>query len=384
MKNIQKLQQCSNCGACYNICPTDAIELKEDSLFYEWTVNADKCIDCGKCVAVCPIENPISAQNVCSAYGVIHNDDQVVKKSSSGGAFSAIAEMILEQGGIVYGAVFSEDWRAIEIRSTDSHTLDEIRRSKYVESKVGLTFREVKSVLEASPHKPVLYCAAPCQIAGLKHYLGKDYANLITCDFSCGGVPSHGIYQAYLSMIEKRLGGEIAEVNFRPKTYGWLYYAIKIVAANGKKYCKPIMADPYYTCFVGANHHVSVREYCLFCDFANNHYADIILADFWKYKTISNLDNDNKGISLVITNSQKGEKIIDAISKKVALTHLDSDTATYNLTEKNTSQECIDRRAKFLNEIEQDGITSALKNVKVKSPIKFKVRYWIRKFIKKK
>ena len=379
MKNIQKLQQCSNCGACYNICPTNAIELKEDRLFYEWTVNADKCIDCGKCVAVCPIENPVRAQNVCSAYGVIHNDEQVVKASSSGGAFSAIAEMILEQGGIVYGAVFSEDWRAIEIRSTDSHTLDEIRKSKYVESKVGLTFREVRMKLEVSPKKPILYCAAPCQIAGLKHYLGKEYPNLITCDFSCGGVPSHGIYQTYLSQIRDKLGADIVEVNFRPKTYGWLYHAMKIVAANGRKYSKPLMADSYSTCFIGANHHASVREYCLSCDFANNHYADIILADFWKYKTISNLNNDNKGISLVITNSQKGEKIIDAISKKVALTRLDLDTATYNLRDKDTSQECIVRRSNFLNAIEQEGVASVLRKVKVKNAITFKIKYWIRK-----
>ena len=384
MKNIQELQQCSNCGACYNICPTNAIELREDSLFYEWTVDSNKCVNCGKCVSVCPIENPIKIQNVIMAYGVIHNDEKVVKTSSSGGAFSAMAEVVLDQGGVVYGAVFSKDWRAVEIQSTDSHTMDDIRRSKYVESKVGLTFREVRSRLETSPDKPVLYCAAPCQIAGLKHYLEKEYANLITCDFSCGGVPSHRFYQAYLSQIKDQLGGEISEVNFRPKTYGWKHYAMKIISANGRKYIKPMASDPYFTCFIGAKHHVSVREYCLFCDFANNHYADVILADFWKYKTASKLDNDNKGISLVITNSKKGEDMIDAISKKVALTRLDLDAAAYNLTEKNTSKECIDRRAAFLDAIQKHGIASTIKNVEVKNPIKFKVRYWIRKFIRRK
>lgn len=156
---------------------------------------------------------------------------------------------------------------------------------------------------------------------------------------------------------------------------------MKICASNGKKYSKPIFSDPYFALFIGKYHHSSVREYCLTCDFANNHYADIILADLWKYETISKIRNDNKGISLVIANSAQGEKIIDAISRKVALTVLDLEDASYNLKTKNFSSDVIQRRNKFLKNVKNKGFDSILKYMKLESPLKFKIKYRIKKII---
>lgn len=379
MNNILDFQKCSNCGACYNACPTDAISVNGDNLFYELEVDADKCISCSLCKKICPVNSPDNNPKPLSAFGLVHNDCNTLKRSSSGGAFSAIAEYILENDGVVFGAVFSDDFKSVEFASTETRSLDDLRRSKYVESKVGNSFREVKTHL--TDGKFVLYCGAPCQIAGLKRYLCKEYGNLITCDFSCGGVPSHYIYSEYLSRIEKKLGAKICDVNFRPKTYGWKTHSMKICASNGRKYNQPASSDPYFSLFVGKYHHSSVREYCLTCDFASNHYADIILADLWKYETISKIRNDNKGISLVIANSSQGEKIIDAISKRGALTVLDLEDASYNLKQKNFSSDVIQRRHNFLKNIENNGFDSVLKHIKLENPLKFKIKCRVKKII---
>ena len=382
MNNIAEFSHCSNCGACYNICPVDAICVREDGLFYEVAVDDDKCIRCGLCKKVCPVNTPENRQQVQAAYGLIHNNADIVKVSSSGGAFSAMADYVLSKRGVVFGAVYADDGKSVEIHSTETRSLDDLRRSKYVESKVGNSFREVKSVLTTTPDQLVLYCGAPCQIAGLKRYLGKDYENLITCDFSCGGMPSHKMYAEYVSSIEKKLGSPIKDVNFRPKTYGWLHHAIQITGANGKRYRKLAIADTYFSCFIGTNyHHSSTRDYCMHCDFADNHYADVILADFWKYQTASNIQNDDTGISLIVTNSAKGERIIKEISKNVALTILDKDKACYNLVKKNFSDEVIQRRAAFIEEVEQKGFVAVAKTLKLSNPLKFKVKRVIKKLI---
>ena len=261
--NIIDFDKCANCGACYNICPKKAITLNENNLYYELQVDNDKCISCGICKQVCPVNSPIKNQKVINAYGAIHNNEEIVLRSSSGGIFSAIAQYVIDNGGIVYGACYSDDFKNVNICSSETHTLEQICRSKYVESRVNQSFLEVKEKLH--DNKLVLYCGAPCQIAGLKRFLKEDYDNLITCDFSCGGLPSHKMYQEYLSYIKKKLRAKsITEVNFRPKIYGWEKYAIKIKASN-KVYKKWAFADVYFSCFL--KQRLSIRDYCYECSF---------------------------------------------------------------------------------------------------------------------
>lgn len=173
MNNISEFNKCANCGSCYNICPKNAISVLPDDLFYKLSVDEDKCTGCGICKNVCPVNIPKRAQNIMSAYAVVHNNEKIVKESSSGGAFSALAEWIIDRGGVVFGAAYSKDCTCVEMSFTEKVKLDDLRRSKYVESKVGYTFREVKTLLDGG--KYVLYCGAPCQIAGLKRYLRKEY-----------------------------------------------------------------------------------------------------------------------------------------------------------------------------------------------------------------
>ena len=377
MNNISAFQKCSNCGACYNVCPVNAITVREDGLFYSLSVDEAKCLDCGLCQKVCPVNTPQEKQRVVRAYAAIHNDAQVVRSSSSGGVFRAIADRVIASGGVVYGAAYADNFQSVKLCSSEDRTLEDLQKSKYVESLVGLSFWDVKQHLERG--STVLYCGAPCQIAGLKRFLDKEYDALITCDFSCGGMPSHKLYQEWLSYLNEKLKASVCSVDFRPKTYGWSPHAIKVQAENGRTYSRLAKEDPYLDCFIGE--HISVRDYCLECEFANNHYADIILADFWKYKSISKVDNRNKGISLVLTNSGKGERVISSLSKQVALTELDMEKASYNLTVKRFGTDFLARRRSFLQECRMNGFMSAQEKRKYR--LEFRLKYKLKKLLER-
>lgn len=380
MNNVSTFSDCSNCGACYNICPVSAITLKDDSLFYSIDVDMSKCIDCGACQKVCPVNNGEKVQNVISSYGGCSTDPEVVKKSSSGGAFYELASVVLANGGVVFSAAYSADFKEVRFFSTDERPLKDLMKSKYVESKVGLSFRVVKEELDKG--REVMFCGAPCQVAGLKRYLKCEYSNLLTCDFSCGGMPSHKIYGEYLGKIENKFKSTISNVNFRPKTYGWNLHTINVDLANGRSYVKAYMQDPYFYCFLG--NHSSVRDYCYKCNFADNHYSDIILADFWMCKTASRIPNNNTGVSLLITCSEQGERYIDKISKNFSLTILDNEKATYNLKKKiPRSESFMSERAEFLDNCITKGFTVASKKLKLRSALKAKGRFYLKKILMK-
>lgn len=379
MNNVLDYKKCANCGACYNTCPTNAITVEKSELFYSLYIDEKRCISCGLCKEVCPVNKPVNKQNVLSSWAAIHNDENVVMSSSSGGAFSAIANKVLNMGGAIYGAAYSEDFKQVEIHSTFDVKLEQLCKSKYVESLVGFSFREVKANLEKGIM--ILFCAAPCQIAGLKRYLKIDYDNLITCDFSCGGMPSHGVYEQYLDGMEKKLGGQISYVDFRPKIYGWINHAIKITAENGKVYKRSAFSDPYFDCFIGKNRYSIIREYCLNCEFANNHYADIILADFWKYRQLSKLPKNDKGISLVIVNSEKGAKIVEDLNDTMSLTRLDTESTMYNLVKKKPNDKILASRKTFIEKCGQEGFWKAASNLPLKSQIAFELKYAVKRIL---
>jgi coenzyme F420-reducing hydrogenase beta subunit len=380
MNNISEYSDCANCGACYNACPVSAIHLKEDGLFYSVEVDTEKCINCGACKRVCPVNNYEKHQEVISSYGGCSMDPESVNKSSSGGAFYELAQVVLSNGGIVFAAAYSDDFREVCFYSTEEKSLSDLMKSKYVESKVGVSFKAIKAELDIG--REVMFCGAPCQVAGLKSYLKRDYSNLLTCDFSCGGMPSHKMYVEHLDAIERKLKSPISLVDFRSKTYGWDLHSLKMTSRSGKKYLRLYFQDPYFYCFVG--NHISVRDYCYKCKFADNHYSDIILADFWKCRTASRIPNNHTGLSLIITCSPKGEEYIQRIRKRFALTILDNEKATYNLKEKNPpSDDFIKNREAFLTKCQNEGFAAATKSIKLKSGVKIKAKFYLKKLLMK-
>ena len=372
--NISDFSKCSNCGACYNICPVQAIDVNQEDVFYQVKVNETKCINCGLCKKVCPVNTPKPNQSLFSCYAAVNCNSDVLRNSSSGGVFSAIADYCLAKGGVVFGAAYSNNFRTVEIKSTDEVDLSELRRSKYVESLVGDSFKKVKQYLKQQ--KPVLYCGAPCQIAGLKRFLNEDYENLITCDFSCGGMASHQFYKEYIDYIEQKLNARITEVNFRPKVYGWQKHAMLIKAENQKKYCRPSICDPYFLSYI--HERLNIRDYCYECSFGNNHSADFILADLWKWRDFNVVNND-RGLSLILTNSLKGERILKEISKTMSITVLDFDRATYNVSSRNINPTFMEKRKAFLEDCNKQGFIKTMKRHKHYSLFIFLVKYYLKK-----
>lgn len=354
--NISRFSKCANCGACMNICPKSAISLNRSEYFYQYEVDREKCVECGACVMVCPVNTPVPHLDLKAAYGGWHRDKDVVRTSSSGGAFSAIANYVLSNGGIVYGAAYTDGCKEVITRSTEDTTLDNIKRSKYVESTVGFAFREIKARLDMGRY--VLFSGTPCQVAGLVRYLRKDYERLLTVDFACGGLTSHRLYQEHLANLEKKKHSKVSAVNFRSGVYGWKQYALKVDFQNGKSYKIPSELDPYCHAFMYSR--CGNRENCITCEFRDNHYSDFIIADYWRWFEYSNLQNDETGISLILTNSDKAEQIVDFLSSEMYLEKQDLNKAKYNCFVKPPATEAfMKKRQRFWEECETVGLQQA-------------------------
>lgn len=369
VKNCVELvskESCANCGACSNACTHNAITVDKESLFYAVSVDSEKCINCGTCISVCPIINEEKMQNVINAYGFISNDRRVVKKSSSGGAFSEIAQYVLNQGGIVWGAVYDKDHKSVVFGSTQDYELDELRRSKYVESIVGDSYKRIREQL--SKNNLVLFCGTPCEVAGLKSFLRKKYDNLITCDFACGGLPSHKIYEQYLNELEGS-SGKVSDIDFRPKIFGWTIHSIRVQFNNRKQYKRAAKFDPYFYPFLFGGY--SKRRNCLDCRFSNNHYSDIILADFWLYRKIGGYGLNESGISLVITNSKKGDTVIQRIKGNADVRQLDINEATYNLKACYSNEKNLKERDNYLRDFAENGVQEAA--IKAGMPVNYRL-----------
>lgn len=357
-RNISHIEKCANCGCCSNICPVQAIHIEANGLFYKPVVVESLCVACGKCLKACPLENDMPDSQVQEAYWGWHKDPKVVKGSSSGGAFTALADVVLSQGGVIFGACYDEQ-NQVRICSTDEVPLESLRKSKYVESLVGNSFTEAREQLDMG--RLVLFCGTPCQIAGLKQYLGREYENLYTCDFSCGGLSSHKLYQQHLAALQTRFGAPVASIDFRPKTFGWSVHGIKVRFQNGKQYSQTAILDPYFFSF--AYEPLNKREYCFDCKFAQQHAADIVLADFWKYRQLIGKRAPETGMSLILLCSEKGVKLVTQLSEQMQLTPIDREQAAYNLCTRHSTPEQMKRRDHFLALCEEQGIQAAAKAI---------------------
>ena len=228
---------CCGCRSCEQVCPTGALSMKNDSEGFLYPVlDTEKCIGCSLCDKSCPWMNQMGQTGQPQAYAVKNKNDAVLQKSSSGGAFSALADYVLARNGLIAGCVYDENWNPIHIIAERYETM---RGSKYVQSDTGNTFTQTRELLEQG--RWVLYTGTPCQIAGLKQFLKKDYGTLVTVDLVCHGVPSNWLFQEYLSYLRKK--GVISDYIFRDKSkYGWKFSGSYILSKNRKtkkKYTLP-------------------------------------------------------------------------------------------------------------------------------------------------
>jgi len=337
--------------------------VKDDEGFSYPHIDSERCTKCGLCERVCPVlSEPAMPEFKTKAFYGWHNDENVRFTSSSGGLFSALADTTLEQGGVVFGAVFDAEKKKVIYGNTENYTLDDLKRSKYTECYCEDSYEEIKKALKSK--RPVLCCATPCQIAGFKNYFKDKYDNLILCDFICSGVPSSDCFGAHIKSLEEKYGSKAIRVNFRAKNRGWLMMTFTVDFENGKQYESIASYDMYFASF--ANFKLLNRKSCYSCKFSEKHFSDLTIADFWGYAKVPEIKNDDKGISLIIINSPKGEKMFNQAKEALLVNPLDSSYIKYAVKERKLNRERLENRNKFFAEAKKRGYEKALRGVSFK------------------
>ena len=307
-----KAEDCTGCAACASVCPVNAITMAPDHEGFLRPAVGDACILCRRCEQTCPILHPpVPGPAPAAAHAVWNSDEAERLASSSGGFFSLLARHVLEQGGAVFGAVLDETMTARHVCARSVEELAPMRGSKYVQSDLGSSFREVKELLEAGT--PVLFSGVPCQVDGLKRYLGKDYPSLLTCDLVCHGVPSPAVFRAYLDSLEAEHGSKAVSVRFKDKSHGWSHPWFTAEFADGGVYTEDFNRTGYGR---GFGMQLFLRPACAKCRYTStSRPADFTLADYWGLdeKLALPVERD-KGVSMVLVNSARGQQVFDALS----------------------------------------------------------------------
>lgn len=318
---------CCGCGACSNACPKGCIEMLLDSDgFLSPMINNDICVNCGVCRAICPSNQSNSSISIPKVIGAFSNDDSIRYQSSSGGVFSVIAENFLRQGGVVCGVEFNSNVqipRHIMIDKVED--LAKLRGSKYIQSETGNIFINVKQQLSVG--RKVLFSGTPCQIAGIRSFLKKDYDNLLCVEVICHGVPSTELWKKHIQTVEKKEKKQVVDVQFRNKKYSWSDFGLNTEYSDSSQKFLFSFEDPFFRMF---NSNLCLRKSCYQCNFKGlNTKADISLGDFWNIDEIDSKLDDGKGISIVLLCTDKGKEYFQSISDRlnVCIDNVDYDKA---------------------------------------------------------
>ena len=314
MIEIKNKAECSGCTACKNICPKNAIKMEEDVEGFKYpSINKEKCIECNLCEKVCPVKknkNINKSEIDPIAYTMRVNDNNILKNSTSGGFFTPLSKYILEKNGIVFGVGYDEKLKVIHKKIDKNEKIKDVIGSKYVQSELGESLQEVKRYLNED--RIVLFSGTPCQVAGLKSFLDKDYKNLITLDLVCHGTPSPKLWKDYISFQEKKYKSKVKSAFFRNKTYGYHSGTMKLIFENGKEYYGSARIDFMLKSFFSE---ICSRPSCYKCAFkTRTHCSDFTVFDSWNIdKIVEGMKDDDKGYTNVLINSNKGIQIFNEL-----------------------------------------------------------------------
>lgn len=351
MINITDKAKCCGCTACKQICPNNSICLEEDlEGFLYPKVDATICINCGLCERVCPILTYRSESLPLGTYAAINEDYSIRRQSSSGGVFSLLTEWVIGMGGIVFGARYDDNWMVITDYTDSLEGTYAFRGSKYLQSNLNDSYLKCREILKDG--RLVLFCGTPCQISGLQNYLRIEYDNLITVDFVCHGVPSPGVWRQYLGELVSKESMEISDIRFRDKKSGWKRFSFVIdYIKDGHKFSMAsIFSDNIFMRAFLSN--LILRPSCYQCPVkCGRSHADITIGDLWGAENIVPDMDDNQGISLLMTNTSKGEKLLEKIRlKKTPIDYLDA--CKYNSAIIESSRPHL-RRSEFFEGLEE-------------------------------
>lgn len=313
-------EDCCGCKACANVCPEGAILFLDDEYGFSYShIDAKKCIGCKRCVKTCDFQKSIGvAQNYpIKSYAAVNKDNHILKKSSSGGAFTALANVILEKNGVVFGCILNDENNPVHICIDNKSDLAIMRGSKYVQSDVGFTYQEVKRRLETSQF--VLFSGTPCQVAALQSFLGnKTYDNLLTVDLVCHGVPSVLMFQQYLARLEQKYQGRVVNYRFRSKVHGWGNFVQEVDIDLGNKIKKKYIgsnSEFYLPNFRKGNLN---RPSCYRCKYAcAKRVGDFTIGDFWGYQNAGLKIKSEKGISALLINNEKANCYLPKLTQYI-------------------------------------------------------------------
>ena len=351
MIRITDKKDCCGCHACASACARHSITMQEDNEGFLYpVVDTSTCTDCGLCEKVCPIINQDAPRKPLKVYAAKNRDEEIRRQSSSGGIFTPLAETVIRDGGVVFGAKFNKEWNVIHAWTDTIEGIADFRGSKYVQSTIGDTYREAREFLKQG--RKVLFSGTPCQIAGLRKYLRKEYDNLLTVDVVCHGVPSPLVWRKYLEETRENLRAErdagkntvssslmdlpvITGISFRDKTHGWKKFGFRLryAASEAAGNSVPISAKdkentfqqsfPENVFMKGFLKNLYLRPSCYACAArSGKSRSDISIADFWGVQNYYPEFDDDKGIGLVLVNTEKGRKVYEQ-------TNADSIESTY-------------------------------------------------------
>lgn len=342
MIQINDKSKCCGCMSCVQKCPKGCIVMVEDEEGFLYPqVNSSLCTDCRLCEKICPVINQANEKEPVKVYAAVNKDEKILNQSSSGAIFTLVAEKIIAEGGVVFGAAFNENWEVCHTFVEKNEDLAKLRGSKYVQSRIGTSYRDVESFLKKG--RKVLFTGTPCQISGLRKFLRKDFDNLYCLDVICHGSPSPGVWRSYLQAVMSRpkgvVGGNsvllslketpvITGISFRDKTIGWRKYGFvlqgksaseadrnTVLSSNSSILLNEKVSENLY--MRGFLNNLYLRPSCHNCPSRHGKSeSDILLGDFWGILRRHPEFYNPQGVSLVLTYTEKGEQLFNSLDCK--------------------------------------------------------------------
>ncbi len=360
---------CTGCGACAQICSKNAVSMAyDDDGFLYPEIDSTLCNKCNACIQICHMQNKVNAkQTPLQVYAACLPNEEELEQVSSGGVFWALAQHFIDSGGVVYGV---EQPSLFDVHHARAEMLEQckpFRRSKYLESHIGVTYINVKTDLKTG--RMVLFTGTGCQVAGLYGFLGKkEYANLITCEMVCHGVPSMKVFQTYIHELEHMRDKKVQRIIYRDKSKGWNKNCIRICFSDGTSEVGLSSETPIHRGYLSGYYY---RPSCSQCRYAQlPRVADITLADYWKYQGVLLGTNRNKGISLVVCSSCSGVKCMEDVKHKLMVDVTELENAIKSCTHLTTSPVDSKYRKAFFSNMKSKGFYAAYNKCRRKENVR--------------